>query len=244
MKKLLVLFLLSSGVLATKAQEVEFKMKLPLNQPYKAVTTMKMDVDGEQSMIMDMSTKSSITATKFESPNYTFENVTDAVKVDMDAGMMTLSYDSENPSDDPTSAMMGAQFEKLIGKKMVMVTTDKGKLISSEGIEGMDSAFDNLGMTATYPDKKVKPGDTWPSEADSKGVKTKANNKYIGKVAEGYQVETIGELFDEADKKIGSFTANYIVDSETFFTKSATIKMDMEVEGQKVITDMVMTVTK
>ena len=72
MKKLLVLFLLSSGVLATKAQEVEFKMKLPLNQPYKAVTTMKMDVDGEQSMIMDMSTKSSITATKFESPNYTF----------------------------------------------------------------------------------------------------------------------------------------------------------------------------
>src|SRR5690606_26492951 len=137
MKKLFVLFLLSSATLSIKAQEVDFKMKLPLNQPYKSSVTMKMDVDGQQSMIMDMATKSTITATKLEGVNYTFENTVDAVKVDMDAGMMTVSYDSENPSEDPTSAMMGAQFEKMIGKKMIMVTSDKGKLISSEGIEGI-----------------------------------------------------------------------------------------------------------
>jgi hypothetical protein len=48
----------------------------------------------------------------------------------------------------------------------------------------------------------------------------------------------------EGDAKIGNFNANYIVDPVTFFTKSATIKMDMEVEGQKVSTDMIMSVTK
>lgn len=219
-------------------------MKLPLNQPFKSAVTMKMDIDGEQSMIMDMATKSTITATKLEASNYTFENVTDAIKVDMDAGMMTVSYDSENPSEDPTSAMIGAQFEKMIGKKMIMVTSDKGKLISSEGIEGMENAFDNMGMTATYPDKPVKPGDTWSSEVEAKGVKTSANNKFIGKNADGYQVEAIGEMKDESGTKIGNFNANYTVDPETFFTKTANIKMEMEVQGQKIITEMVMNVTK
>ena len=244
MKKLFVLFLLSSATLSIKAQEVDFKMKLPLNQPYKSSVTRKMDVDGQQSMIMDMATKSTITATKLEGVNYTFENTVDAVKVDMDAGMMTVSYDSENPSEDPTSAMMGAQFEKMIGKKMIMVTSDKGKLISSEGIEGIENAFDNMGMTATYPDKAVKPGDTWPSEVETNGIKTQATNKFVGKTDEGYQVESVGEMKDTSDTKIGNFSATYIVDPQTFFTKSANIKMDVEVEGQKVVTDMVMTVTK
>lgn len=244
MKKLLVLFLFTSAVITSQAQKVEFKLKLPLNQPYKSVTTMKMDMNGEQSVIMDMSMKGTITATKLESSNYTFENVTDAIKVDMDAGMMTINYDSENPSDDPTAAMMGAQFEKLIGKKLIMVTSDRGKLISAEGLEGMENAFDNLGITASYPDKAISPGETWPSEAASKGLKTKATNKYVAKVAEGYQVESIGDLLNESDTKVGTFTANYIVDTETFFTKSATIKMEMDIEGQKVTTDMLMTVTK
>ncbi|VTQ08556.1 DUF6263 family protein [Sphingobacterium daejeonense] len=244
MKKLLVLFLLSSAALSIKAQEVDFKMKLPLNEAYKSSVTMKMDIEGQQSMIMDMAIKSTVTPTKLEGTNYTFESIMDAVKVDMDAGMMTMSYDSETPSDDPTSAMLGAQFEKMLGKKMIMVTSDRGKLISSEGIEGMDNALDNMGMTASYPEKAVKPGDTWPSEVEAKGIKTVANNKFVGKTDEGYQIESIGEMKGEGDAKIGNFNANYIVDPVTFFTKSATIKMDMEVEGQKVSTDMIMSVTK
>ena len=88
MKKLIILFLLASAAIKTQAQEVDFKMNLPLNQPWNAVTTMKMDIDGEQAMIMDIVTKSTITATTLEANNYTLENVTDAVKMDMDAGMM------------------------------------------------------------------------------------------------------------------------------------------------------------
>ena len=51
--------------------------------------------------------------------------MTDAVKMDMDAGMMTMSYDSENPSDHPMSAMLGAQMENLIGKTITLVTSDE-----------------------------------------------------------------------------------------------------------------------
>jgi len=244
MKKLFVLFLLSSAAFVSKAQEVDFKIKLPLNQPYKAVTTIKMDMDGEQSMIMDMVMKSTITATKFENSNYTMENVTNAVKMDMDAGMMTMSYDSENPSDDPTSEMLGAQMGKVIGQKITMINSERGKVVSSETPEGIENAFDNMGMTASYPEKPVKPGDTWPVETTQKGIKTVANSKYIGKNAEGHQIETVGELFDEEDNKIGTFTSNYIIDPETFFSKSGTMKMNMDLEGQKIVTDLTMTVTK
>lgn len=244
MKKLLILFLLSSAALVSKAQEVDFTMKMPLNKPFKSVTTMKMDIDGEQSMIMDIVMKSTVNVSKYEDLNYTFENTTDAIKVDMDAGMMTISYDSETPSDDPMAAMMAAQFEKMIGKKMTMITNNKGKMITMEGVEGADNAFENFAMTTTYPDKPVKPGDTWTSESTNKGIKTKAVNKYVGKTAEGYQVETTGEMFNESETKIGTMNSTYIADPETLFTKTANMKMEMEVEGSKVISDISLTVLK
>lgn len=241
MKKLLVLFLLSSAAFTSNAQQVEFKMKLPLNKPLKAVTTMKMDMEGAQSMIMDMTTKSTINVAKFESPNYTIENTTDAVKMDIDAGMMTISYDSENPSDDPTAAAMGAQFENLIGKKITMITSETGKVVKMEGVDDAQNPFGNVEMSATYPDKPVKPGDTWTSEATSNGITTKALNKYVEKTAEGYVIESTSDMFKD-ETKIGSVVSTYIADPSTFFTKSATIKMDMEVEGQKITSEVIMKV--
>lgn len=245
MKKLIILFLVASAAIKTQAQEVEFKMDLPLNQPLKAVTTMKMDIDGEQAMIMDIVTKSTITATALEANNYTLENVTDAVKMDMDAGMMTMSYDSENPSeDDPMSAMLGAQMESLIGKTVTIITSDKGELVSSssdeEDDEEMNNGFENLAMTAVYPDKPVKPGDSWTTETSANGMTTKAVNKFVGSDQDGHQLETSGELFDGDDNQIGTVNGTYTVDSKTFYTKHANLKMEMEVEGQKIITDVLM----
>lgn len=246
MKNLIFLFLLTAAGLTTQAQEVDFKMDLPLNQPWKAVTTMKMDIDGEQAMIMDIVTKSTITATALEANNYTLENVTDAVKMDMDAGMMTMSYDSENPTDDPMSAMLGAQMENLIGKTITLVTSDKGELISSsadeEDGEDLNNGFENMAMTAVYPDSPVKPGDTWNTENSANGMTTNAVNKFVGSDQEGHQLETTGELFDGDNNPIGTVNGTYTVDPKTFYTKQANLKMEMEVEGQKIITDVLMTI--
>lgn len=207
---------------------------------------MKMDIDGEQAMIMDIVTKSTITATALEANNYTLENVTDAVKMDMDAGMMTMSYDSENPTDDPMSAMLGAQMENLIGKTITLVTSDKGELISSsaneEDREELNNGFENMAMTAVYPDSPVKPGDTWNTENSANGMTTNAVNKFVGSDQEGHQLETTGELFDGDNNPIGTVNGTYTVDPKTFYTKQANLKMEMEVEGQKIITDVLMTI--
>ena len=247
MKKLFILFLLTAATIQSQAQEVDFKLNVPLNEAMRAVTTMKMDIDGEQPMIMDIVTKSTITTTAHEGSNYTFANVTDAVKMDMDAGMMTMSWDSENPSDDPMSAMLGSQMENLIGQTITIVTSDKGKLISTSADDeenSMNSGFENLAMTATYPAKPVIPGDSWDTESTANGMTTKATNTFIGSNDQGHELETSGELFDDEDNKVGTITGTYTIDPETHYTKIATLKMELEVEGQKIVSDVQLTVEK
>ena len=244
MKKLLFLLLIACTATSSYAQSVDFKLNLPLNKPYKMATIMKMDMDGAQSIIMDMNTKSTITFTKKEGSNYTQETVNDAIKMDMDAGMMTMSYDSENPTDDPTSKMFGAEMDKVIGKKITVVMNDKGQLISTDSEVDEQTNANPLGdmaMTASFPEHPIKPGDSWESEVDVKDQMTiKSTNKFISKTAEGYLIESVGELFDKENESIGNLTSTSVLNPKTFFTQSATMNMEMTVQGQVIKLDLQM----
>lgn len=248
MKKLLILFLLTAGTLSSNAQSIEFKYNIPLNKVYKTITTMKMDVDGTQSMVMDIITKGTMTATKLEKDLYTLESVATAIKIDMDMGIATGSYDSENPSDDEMSQALGAQMGNVIGKKITIVQNNKGKIIpdttKSEDPSGFTDAFKNIGMTNIFPDKPVKPGDTWESEVNNDKQKFKLVNKYVEKTSEGHHIQSTGEILNDTSEKTGTFTADYVLDPKTHFTISSNIKLDLEVEGQKVKTDMITKVTE
>lgn len=247
MKKLLVFFLLSSAAYYTQAQEVEFKINVPLNKAYQQISVIKTDVEGEQSLIMDMNIKGTISGTKKEAGNYFFESITDAIKMDMDAGMMTMSYDSENPSDDEMSKMLGSELSKLVGKKTLMTMSDKGKLIKLEMPEGISEqaagSMESMGMTASYPDRAVKPGDTWDSEATTDQVIVKSSNKYIEKNADGYIIESTGDVLSLDGQKVGTFVSSYTLDADTHFTKKAIMKMNMNAEGQKVSMDYNITIS-
>ncbi|MGH2622126.1 MAG: DUF6263 family protein [Sphingobacterium sp.] len=242
MKKFLFLLLIACTASGSYAQSVDFKLNLPLNKPYKMVTVMKMDMDGAQSLIMDMNTKSTTTFTKKEDRNYTQESVTDAVKMDMDAGMMTMSYDSENPTDDPMSKILAGEMDKIVGSKITVVMNDKGQIITTDGEEDDQSSPNPLGnmtMTATFPDHPIKPGDTWESEVDLKDQMTvKSTNKFVSKTAEGYLIESVGELFSKEKESIGNLTSKSILNTKTFMTHSATVNMEMMVQGQSIKLDL------
>ncbi len=247
MKKILLLFVLSAAALSSKAQQVNFKINVPLNSAYQSVTTMKTDLDGAQSMIMDMVVKNTLTNTKQEGGTFTFQSITNAVKVDMDAGMMTMSYDSENPSDDEMSKMLAGEMDKLIGKKITMNMSAKGELLNFQQENEEDgpsgNPFENMGITASYPDKAVNPGETWESQVENAGMLVKMLNKYVGKTADGYVIESKGEVLSETSEKLGDYLANYTLDEKTHFTKTATIKMDMSIQGQKVLSEVAVTNT-
>ena len=86
-------FFVSFTVSAQEA--VNFKLNPEIGKPIQMNMLMKTDIDGPQSVIMDMKIKMETLPAKKENENFIFENVIKAIKADIDAGMMTVSYNSE-----------------------------------------------------------------------------------------------------------------------------------------------------
>ena len=112
----------------------------------------------------------------------------------------------------------------------------KGELLNFQQENEEDgpssNPFENMGITASYPDKAVNPGETWESQGENAGMLVKMLNKYVGKTADGYVIESKGEVLSETSEKLGDYLANYTLDEKTHFTKTATIKLVMSIHGQ------------
>lgn len=235
----------------TFAQEaVDFKLNPEVGKPLQFNMLMKTDVDGPQSVIMDMTMKMELLPAKKENENFTLENVIKAVKVDINAGMNTMSYDSETPSTDETTKMLGDEFSKIIDQKISSVITEKGKtmeidLPSSIAAQGFDAnSFSNI--SPSFPDKAVAPGESWDSTAEMEEhpliSKMEMFSTYREENKDGYVIDVKGKILDTSGNEIGTISGDYTLDKKTHFTKNSTIKTSLEIQGTKIISDVEMTV--
>src|SRR5690606_11575265 len=151
MKRLFITGLaLCMGLLTFAQEAVDFKLNPEIGKPLQFNMLMKTDVDGPQSVIMDMNMKMELLPAKKENENFTLENIIKAIKADIDAGMMTISYNSEEESTDETAKMLGQQFSKIVNQKITSVVTEKGATVNldlppSFGAQGFDaSSFSNM----------------------------------------------------------------------------------------------------
>lgn len=237
------------GLLTYAQKAVDFKLNPEIGKPMTINMLMKTDIDGPQSVIMDMNMKMLMNATKKESNNFTIENVTKSVKVDIDAGMMTMSYNSEEEPVDEMAKMLGEQFSKIIGQTITMLISEKGKTldiqIPENLAEGLDRAsFSNL--TTTLPEKPVAPGESWTSvvEVEENPIlsKTEMVSTFREENADGYVIDVTGKLFDQTGESAGSITATYTLNKKTHFTKSGVVKTLIEVQGAKIQSDITLQV--
>lgn len=131
------------------------------------------------------------------------------IAMNIDAGAMKINFDSDKPTDssDVASGIMGKVLGALKGGHFGFTMNDKGQVGEVTGIEEMvqrmmsslnvpnaelmsanvNSAFNkenfkqniqqSFGM---YPDKPVKPGDTWTSSMsmNNQGMQMKMDNTY------------------------------------------------------------------
>jgi len=146
---------------------VDFKLNPKVGKPLTTLLTIKTDVDGPQSVIMDMGMKMSLTATKHENNVFTMESVVKGIKMDVNTGVNTIHFNSEEEPADEMSKMLATQFSQVLGKTFSMNLSQKGKVIDftlPEGLdEGMDSeTFGNI--TTPLPDEAVAVGATWKNE--------------------------------------------------------------------------------
>lgn len=250
MKRLFITGLALCMGFFTFAQEtVDFKLSPKVGKPLLFNMLMKTDVDGPQSVIMDMNMKMELLPTKHENENYTVENVIKAIKVDIDAGMITLSYNSEEEATDEATKMLGQQFSKIIDQKITSVINEKGKTIDidlppSFAAQGFDaSSFSN--MSPSFPDKAVAPGESWESTAEIAEnplfSKIEMTSTYRKEIADGYVIDIVGKMLQESGQEIGTMSGSYTLDKQTHFTKSSAIKTTIEAQGAKIISDVEMT---
>lgn len=237
------------GFVSFAQKAVDFKLNPEIGKPLNIDMLVKTDVDGPQSMIMDMNMKMVMTPTEKQEDNFKIESVTKAIKVDVDAGMMTMSYNSAEESEDEMSKMLASQFAKIIDQTITIVLTPKGKpvdVILPEGLgEGMDkTAFSNI--STPLPEGPVAPGATWQSGADMDNnpliAKTETTSTFKEESADGYVIDVVGKLLDQSAQEVGTVSGTYTLDKKTLFTKNGQIKTSIEVQGAKVISDVTLTV--
>lgn len=251
MKRLLITGLALCTSLLTFAQEtVDFRLNPEVGKPLQLNMLMKTDVDGPQSVIMDMNMKMELLPAKKENENFTLENVIKAIKADIDAGMMTISYNSEEEATDETTKMLGQQFSKIIDQKITSVVTEKGKTIDidlppSFAAQGFDaSSFSN--MSPSFPDKAVAPGESWENTAEIADnplfSKIEMTSTFREESTDGYIIDIVGKMLQETGGEIGTMSGSYTLDKQTHFTKSSSIKTTIEAQGAKIMSDVEMTV--
>ncbi|MSU62669.1 MAG: hypothetical protein EXS31_09775 [Pedosphaera sp.] len=110
-----------------------------------------------------------------------------AMEMDFKMGEMTMSFDSKSDSDAGGNPFAGV-FKKVMGSKLAMLLDGKGQMESipkyqewkdsiSEGsnpmtqgmLQGMysEDTFKQLvGGSAVFPDRALKPGETWPHKME------------------------------------------------------------------------------
>ncbi len=250
MKKYLLMGLvLCTGFFGYAQKEINFKLNPEIGKPMTLNMLMKTDVDGPQSVIMDMNMQILMTPKQMDGENFVIENITKSIKADIDAGMMTMSYNSAEEPADEMGKMLGEQFSKIIGQTITLVISPKGKTIRVDIPEGLTDGVDKASysnINTAFPETAVALGASWNTVTQAENTpllaRTETTATYKEETAEGYVIAVEGKVLDTSDKEVGTIVGSYTIDKKTHFTKLAQIKTQLELEGTKIISTVDITI--
>lgn len=234
------LFVASAVIFSTQAQEkITFRLNPEKGKVIPLQMIMKSDVEGAQSMIMDMTMRMNMVATDISESSVKYEAKYSQIKTDINVGMMTISYDSSKEPANETEVAMATQLKPLLESTLSITMDRNAKVTDMEFPNVPDQAFDRAsiqGMSVAFPDRPLAVGDSWESEIDlpQLNAKGKNTNTFAEKNSEGYKINISGTYTDNAGKEIGTVSGFYILDTKTFFTKSSIVTSNMEMLGNKI----------
>lgn len=242
MRKIISASLLSLFIcLSVQAQEkVHFKMSPVKGKPLNYEMLVKTDIEGDQDLMMDMTMDMTVIPTAISDTSLTLEAKYTKIKMSVNAGIIMMSYDSSQESDDEMSKMLGTQLKPLLENTLTMIMGRNGEFKSIDIPNVSEQSFDQSTLrsfTLNYPNKKIAIGDSWQSEiTESKiGANVTTTNTLVQKTNEGYKITVTGNFLDANNKEVGKMDGYYIVDAKTHMTKSYLMNTEMELQGQKII---------
>lgn len=247
MKKFLSTLVFSAAILwNSQAQDkVTFRLNPEQGKTIPMEMIMKTDIVGAQNIIMDMTMKMNMTATQVADTAITFESKYTAIKTDVDAGLMTISYDSSKEPANEMEQMVASQFKSILENSLTIVMDKQANVVQMDFPNVNDQVFDKSSMqsmSVALPEKAIAIGETWETstEMDKLGASVTMKNTLVEKNAEGYKIDVNGVIKSAEGADIGTITGVYILDPKTHFTKSSNMSTSIEMQGNKIVTSVVL----
>ncbi len=217
--------------------KVLLRLKPKVGDNQKMLMVMDMNSSGAQAMNMKMSADMDMKVTGKEGVVYDYELKYNSIKMDMNAGGMEISYDSQAKEHTGMGAMMHEQMKTFFDNPMSMKMDERGK-VSEFKLPGNMSAqqMGDMGsMSIPLPEGPVGVGDSWTADRTMDGTGLMKMNMKVEKITvDDVVIGTTGDLTDDAGNKIGTFDGNYKLDRNSGLTKDGTMNMDMTVENMPV----------
>ncbi|WP_166332597.1 DUF6263 family protein [Sphingobacterium chungjuense] len=248
MKKLkLSVCLFLAVALGVQAQEkVSFRYNPPIGEKLVYNTAMNMDIEGEQSMIMDINMVMTQTA-KDKGADQVFNIVSqiESIKMDMNMQMMMMSYDSENPDDsNPVSQQMGEQFAPLLKKDINVKINDRAEVIDVADAEAFAGIGDIKSMfsAASFPEQPIAEGESWSMSVPNEQLGVELNYKltYAGKEGDLIRVNLESEPSDEAGAMSITASGFNLYDPTTFVVVKSEVTSKVDAQGASITNKTVM----
>lgn len=249
MKKLIMItFLASQSLMLGFAQDaVSIKIKPEIGKTETYNLIMKTDIDGPQSLIMDIVMSMDMTATEVQDSVYSFESKYTRIRTDMDAGLMMVNYDSEKEPENPMEEMMAKQFQVLLDNSITTYMTEYGEVVDVNLPEGIENIFDSSNFLQSFslslPKHAITLGESWETQLGSNPFAASSSLKmtYREKNDDGYIIDIEGEFLNAENEVLGTTAGQYVLDGQTFMTNASKISTTVEVEGSKIISELSLT---
>lgn len=214
-------------------EKVLIRLKPKVGDKQQTLMTMEMDAKEGKAMKMNISGKMDLEVASKEGDLFVYNMKYQSVKVNMDAGGMQFSYDSDKKDQDVMGSMVGKQFEPMLKNWITLKMTDRGvvKEISLKGVNSTKDLGDFGAISLPLPEGPVGVGDSWVSERPMEGMgvlKMKMTLKQI--TVDDVEILTDGTMVDEKGANIGTFEGSYKLDRNSGLTKDGTMNMKINTE--------------
>ena len=217
--------------------KVLIRLKPKVGDVQKTLMTMEMESTGTQAMKMNMDAKMNFKVIGKQGNVYDYEMKYNSIKMNMNAGGMDMSYDSEAKEHTGMGAMIHEQMKSFFENPMTMKMDERGNVTEFKlpGNMSAQQMGDMGSMSIPMPEGPVGVGDKWSADRKMDGTGNLKMNMTVEKITEDdLIIGTTGDMTDENGTKIGTFDGSYKLDRNSGLTKDGTMNMDLTAEGQPV----------
>lgn len=228
-RTLSLLFLSFFTITTLLAQDkILLKLKPDLNNPFSQKMHMTIDVNaGAQSTMIDATMLCETTNTNATDSTLTYSSKYTEMIMAMDAGMMTINYDSKNPNANEFSKQIHEKVKPLLEHPIIAIMNLNGKIKDIEDMPDNNDLFDaNMLKEAAfeYPKKELKVGEQWKATTSNKSLGSIEQTYTLNSIsAEGISITSEGSITVEG-QETGSIKGQYLLNPKTHYLKLATIE--------------------